>query len=313
VSRVHDRLDDLLDGRPGPVDPELLPLLEVAERLRTEVQPLRLDPGLAEEHLRRALTIRSRPAGARTRPGRPHPWRRRAVAAALAATLASIPAVGASASSVPGDALWPVKQAVDGVKVIAARSPEQVASLRVALAEERLEELALLLAAGRRGEVPAATRRLADAVGRAAAALRAARAGGVDSTSLAALESRLRALVTTAATLTGPTLATGGQPAAEQAPAAQHPRTRVPGTTVAPPPGAVAAPPPPAGVPVPATTLPLLTPSLPPVASTTTTTAPPVDPVEMDREAKRRQRREERRREREERREYERDKWNADD
>ncbi len=36
-NQTHDRLDALLDGRPGEVTDDLVPLLEAAEALRTEL------------------------------------------------------------------------------------------------------------------------------------------------------------------------------------------------------------------------------------------------------------------------------------
>jgi hypothetical protein len=302
VSRLDDRLDDLLSGRGGPVPEELAPLLRVAERLQDELAPMRLDPGLAHDHLRLAL---GRTPGRRaTPPGRAFGWRRRVATALVAAMVATVPAVAASASSVPGDLLWPVKQAVEGVKLVAARSAEQLAATRVALAQERLDELERLLQDGRGDQVAGAAQRLREAIDQAAAALLVARDEGVDSTRLAALESRLRVIVDlatdladsappTAAGQAGPTTGGATEAAVDQV-AALQPLTSLPGTVGAPPPtGGAQAPPAPATTVPPAT--PLL-PALPPLpglsSTTTTTTAPPADDAK-DKKAKRKKKKKE--------------------
>ena len=302
MSRLDDRLDDLLSGHGGPVPEELAPLLRVAERLQDEVAPMRLDPGLAHAHLKLAL---GRTPGRRaTPPGRAFGWRRRIATALVAAMVATVPAVAASASSVPGDLLWPVKQAVEGVKLVAARSAEQLAATRVALAQERLDELERLLQDGRGDQVAAAAQRLREAIDQAAAALLVARDEGVDSTRLAALESRLRVIVdlatdladsapTAAAGQAGPTTGGAATQAAVDQVAALEPLTSLPGTVGAPPPtgGAQAPPSPATTVPPAASLLPAL-PPLPGLSSTTTTTTappPPSDDAE-DKKAKKKKR-----------------------
>ena len=166
---------------------------------------------------------------------------------------------------------------------------------RVALAAERLDELQALLAGGGSQEINQAAERLRAAVDQAAAALLVARGEGVDSTRLAALESRLRDIVTSAGELVASAQGTIGRAAgtslsgnvpagrSDDQVAALEPLTRLPVTT-----GAAGAP---ATTAPPATTTTLL-PPLPQVpgvvpgvvpglswlgtgSTTTTTTAPP--------------------------------------
>src|SRR5919108_3581515 len=54
-NQTHERLDALLDGRPGEVTDDLAPLLEAAESLRAELAQFELDPTVADRHLERVL------------------------------------------------------------------------------------------------------------------------------------------------------------------------------------------------------------------------------------------------------------------
>jgi hypothetical protein len=115
-----DKLDAALDGRPVEVDDELAPLLETAARLRAALEAIELDPQAAERHLGMVLdrqaTVLPLPAPPRPQAGW---WRRRVAAVALAAALTVLPATVASASALPGQALYPVKLAVEQLRVTA--------------------------------------------------------------------------------------------------------------------------------------------------------------------------------------------------
>jgi hypothetical protein len=117
-----------------------------------------------------------------------------------------------------------------------------------------------------------------------------ARDEGVDSTRLAALESRLRVIVdlatdladsapTAAAGQAGPTTGGAATQAAVDQVAALEPLTSLPGTVGAPPPtGGAQAPPSPATTVPPASSLLPALPPLPGLSSTTTTTTAPPPP-----------------------------------
>src|SRR6266508_645610 len=54
-NQTQDRLDALLDGRPGEVTDDLAPLLAAAEALRAELAEFELDPEVVDRHLEQAL------------------------------------------------------------------------------------------------------------------------------------------------------------------------------------------------------------------------------------------------------------------
>ena len=98
-NQTQDRLDALLDGRPGEVTDDLAPLLAAAEALRFELADIELDPAVVDRHLEQAL---DRPATVVTLPvrtGASSVLRRRLAAVALAAALMLVPATAASAAS----------------------------------------------------------------------------------------------------------------------------------------------------------------------------------------------------------------------
>jgi hypothetical protein len=254
--RAAGRLDDLLEGRGGVTGEhsDLRGLALLAQTLRDEASGWQLDPELAEAQLAQALRgdapaelvavaarRRQRPAG------------RRAMAVALVAAMLGTPTAVASARSVPGDALYPVKRTIERVRLGAARSAEAAATARLDLARERLGELRSLVRDGRRRELPAAAGRLRAAMDAAAEAVADARAEGVGATRLAALEGELGELTGAAgvalseAQRAGPAGAPlpGPRPRTSPAPPPSGGPARVtPGRTPGPAPGAGA---PPAG------------------------------------------------------------------
>jgi Domain of unknown function (DUF5667) len=144
-NQTQDRLDALLDGRPGEVTDDLAPLLAAAEALRAELADFELDPEVVDRHLERAL---DRPATVVTLPVRKvggGVLRRRLAAVALAAALVLVPATmasAASASALPGQALYPVKLAVEQFRLATVQwSPTREAQERAKIAAKRLAEL----------------------------------------------------------------------------------------------------------------------------------------------------------------------------
>jgi hypothetical protein len=166
-NRLHDELDVLLDGRLGEVSEDLAPLLQAADELRAELAAFELDPEVADRHLERLLNGDA-PAAVVPLPTRRAPrdgWRRRVAAVALAAALVLAPATIASASSLPGDTLYPVKLAVEKIRLATAMwSSTREAGERTRVADERLEELNRLVDLSRFSQVPPAIRALNHAV-----------------------------------------------------------------------------------------------------------------------------------------------------
>jgi Domain of unknown function (DUF5667) len=176
-NRLHDELDVLLDGRLGEVSEDLAPLLQAADELRAELAAFELDPEVADRHLERLLNgdapaaVVPLPTRRAARDG----WRRRVAAVALAAALVLAPATIASASSLPGDTLYPVKLAVEKIRLATAMwSPTREAGERTRVADERLEELNRLVDLSRFSQVPPAIRALNHAVVAAQVAVREA-------------------------------------------------------------------------------------------------------------------------------------------
>jgi hypothetical protein len=192
-NQTQDRLDALLDGRPGEVTDDLAPLLAAAEALRTELADFELDPEVVDRHLEQAL---DRPATVVPLPVRKvgvggSVLRRRLAAAGLAAALVLVPATAASAASssaLPGQALYPVKLAVEQFRLAAVQwSPTREAQERAKLAAERLAELDRLIELEMFRQVPPAIRALDKAVALArAAVVEAAAEGGQDAELVAA-------------------------------------------------------------------------------------------------------------------------------
>ena len=198
-NQTQDRLDALLDGRPGEVTDDLAPLLAAAEALRAELADLELDPEVVDRHLEQAL---DRPATVVTLPVRTGPssvLRRRLAAIALAAALVLVPATAASAASasaLPGQALYPVKRAVEEFRLATVQwSRTREAHERTRLAAKRLAELDKLVQLRMFQQVPSAIRRLDKAVAAAnVAVVEAATEEGVDRSKVAAVVVQLRAV-----------------------------------------------------------------------------------------------------------------------
>jgi len=163
-NQTQDRLDALLDGRPGEVTDDLAPLLAAAEALRAELAEFELDPEVVDRHLEQAL---DRPATVATLPvrtGASSVLRRRLAAVALAAALVLVPATmasAASASALPGQALYPFKLAVEQFRLATVQwSPTREAQERARLAAKRLQELDKLAQLRMYRQVPPAIRAL---------------------------------------------------------------------------------------------------------------------------------------------------------
>jgi hypothetical protein len=197
-NQTHDMLDALLDGRPGEVTDDLAPLLAAAEALRTELADLELDPEVVARHLEQALDRPATVVALPVRQGRSG-VRRRLAAVALAAALLLVPATAASAASasaLPGQALYPVKLAVEQFRLAAVQwSAAAEAKERTRLAATRLRELDKLVELRMFRQIPPAIRALDKAVVAARVAVQEAVAeGGRDSELVAAAAKRLDAV-----------------------------------------------------------------------------------------------------------------------
>jgi Domain of unknown function (DUF5667) len=190
-NQTHDRLDALLDGRPGEVTDDLAPLLAAAEALRVELAEFELDPEVVDRHLEQALdrpaTVVELPV---RKPGGGGVLRRRLAAVALAAALLLVPATAASAASssaLPGQALYPVKLAVEQFRLATVQwSPTREAQERAKIAAKRLAELNRLVELRMFRQIPPAIRALDKAVVAATVAVREAAEEGTASELLAA-------------------------------------------------------------------------------------------------------------------------------
>jgi len=150
-AREHDALDEALDrlvqGLPVVAPEGLEQLLQTARAAR-EAFALEVPDDVARAHL--ALLSPDVVALERKRP------RHRVVlviaAAILTVGLLGTAAVAASASSLPGDILYPVKRAVEKVELSIHRDPSSRARLHLEYAQRRLAELSALLAERRIGQ-----------------------------------------------------------------------------------------------------------------------------------------------------------------
>ena len=177
--KLHDDLDALLDGRPIELTDELAPLAETAGAIRAELATYQLDAAVAEQHLERVL---QRPATVVRMPMRqPNGWdlRRRVAAVVLAAALVLAPATMASAAALPGQAIYPLKLAIEQVRLVSVMwSPAGEAMERTRVADERLGELQRLVDLKRFNQVLPAIHALNRAVLAASRAIdEAAKAG----------------------------------------------------------------------------------------------------------------------------------------
>src|SRR5215216_2491405 len=161
-NKLHDELDALLDGRPVELTDELVPLAEAANELRVELAGLRLDPEVADRHLERVLHG-SAPVVRLPVRGQASGWdvRRRVIAVALAAALVLAPATIASAASLPGQAMYPFKLAIEQVRLASVQwSPGREAGERTRVADERLEEVQSLFELEMYNQLPGALKAL---------------------------------------------------------------------------------------------------------------------------------------------------------
>jgi hypothetical protein len=149
----HETIDSCLRRFPQQAG-QLAVLLRAAERARSGSlpAPLSIDKRRALESrlLRRAGQQRSKSLKHLSAP-RQSLWRRAVFAVALIVVSLVLLgfAVSASASSVPGDVLYPVKRAAEQVRLTLVPPQEQI-ELHVEFARQRLEELQVL---ADRGEV----------------------------------------------------------------------------------------------------------------------------------------------------------------
>src|SRR5215217_2342787 len=153
-----DKLDAALDGRLVEVDEELAPLVETAAELRAALAGVELDPEAAGRHLGMVLDGEAEVVALPTRPQlQANWWRRRVAAVALAAALIVLPATMASAGALPGQALYPVKLAVEQLRVTAVSwSSTREAEERIQITANRLDELNRLIQLNAAGRIPAA-------------------------------------------------------------------------------------------------------------------------------------------------------------
>ncbi|MGH2785333.1 MAG: DUF5667 domain-containing protein [Actinomycetota bacterium] len=149
--RVRDDLDrtlDRLDAADGAVTGDLAPLLHPARAARRALTHS-VPSNVAAEHL---AALRSDRASNVVVAPTLRPRGLRVVAASLAAgmilVLGAGSAIAAAASSLPGDALYGVKRAVERVSLAMHRDPGSRAELQLQFAATRLAEIETLLAAG---------------------------------------------------------------------------------------------------------------------------------------------------------------------
>jgi hypothetical protein len=174
-NQTHERLDALLDGRPGEVTEDLAPLLAAAEALRGELAEFELDREVVDRHLEQVLDRPAAVVPLPVRGDRGGGLRRRLVAVGLAAALVLVPATAASAASgsaLPGQPLYPVKLAFEQFRLATVQwSATAEAQERARLAAKRLAELDKLVQLRMYGQVPHAIRALDKAVAAAESAV----------------------------------------------------------------------------------------------------------------------------------------------
>jgi Domain of unknown function (DUF5667) len=184
-NKLDDDLDALLDGRSVELTDELVPLVEAADALGVELASYELDPEVADRHLARILEDS---ATVVVLPGRGYVngWRRRMAAVVLAAALVLAPATMASAAALPGQAMYPLKLAIEQLRLASVQwSPAREAGQRIQIADERLEELDQLVELGMVSQIPVAVRAVDRAVMAATRAVQEASMEGADITKVA--------------------------------------------------------------------------------------------------------------------------------
>lgn len=195
-NKRSDKLDAALDGRLVEVDDDLAPLVEAAAELRAALAGVELDAEAAERHLGRVLGGEAEVVALSTQSRRPASrWRRRVVAVALAAALAVLPASMASAAALPGQALYPVKLAVEQLQLTAVGwSSTWEAHQRIKMTDNRLDELNRLIQLNSADRIPAAVLRLHQAYVDAQQAVVAAGGDPGDVSQARALDAKLGAV-----------------------------------------------------------------------------------------------------------------------
>jgi hypothetical protein len=200
-----DKLDAALDGRLVEVDDDLAPLIETAAELRAALAGVELAPEAAERHLGMVLDGEAQVVPLPTRQRlRASQWRRRVAAVALAAALTVLPVTMASASALPGQALYPVKLAVEQLRVTAVSwSSTWEANQRLRITDTRLSELNRLiqLNAAEADRIPPAVVRLHQAHVDAQQAVGEAMRDTGDASQARALDVQLAAVTTGSAVL----------------------------------------------------------------------------------------------------------------
>jgi hypothetical protein len=185
-NKLHDDLDALLDGRSVELTEELVPLVEAADALWVELAAYELDPEVADRHLARVLDDDSAAVVALPTRGYANGWRRSMAAAVLAAALVLAPATMASAAALPGQAMYPLKLAIEQLRLASVQwSPASEAGQRIRIADERLEELDQIVNLGMVTQVPDAVRAVDRAVIAATRAVQEASMDGADVTKVA--------------------------------------------------------------------------------------------------------------------------------
>jgi hypothetical protein len=280
-NKLHDDLDALLDGRSVELTDELVPLVEAADALWVELATYELDPEVADRHLGRVLEDSARVVALPAR-GYVSGWRRRMAAVVLAAALVLTPATMASAAALPGQAMYPLKLAIEQLRLASVQwSPAREAGQRIRIADERLEELDQIVNLGMAAQVPDAVRAVDRAVMAATRAVQEAWMDGADVTKVAgelqAVKQQQQAQLTTLLQrlpTTPPSIRKAIATAVQQSKAPSQQVT--PSLNTAVPPASTAAPGPvPAGSPS-TTTSAAVTTTEPP----TTTTEPPTTTTE---------------------------------
>lgn len=149
LQALQERLDRAVPpGTPAVGAASDDPLVETARRL-AQAPAVRLTPA-AQARIEARLQAHLAALPARSVPRSPFRWRL-APALRIAAVLAMVLLVGlfgvaqASADSLPGDRLYPVKRAIEDAR-LALVSAQSEPALRVRLAERRLDEFERLLA-----------------------------------------------------------------------------------------------------------------------------------------------------------------------
>jgi Domain of unknown function (DUF5667) len=275
-NKLHDDLDALLDGRSVELTDELVPLVEAADALWVELATYELDPEVADRNLARILEGSTAVVALPAR-GYVNGWRRRMAAAVLAAALVLGPATMASAAALPGQAMYPLKLAIEQLRLASVQwSPAREADQRIRIAGERLEELDQIVNLGMDAQVPEAVRAVDRAVLAATRAVQEASMDDADVTKMAAelravkqeQQAQLAALLQRLPTMP-PSIRRAIATAVKQSKAPSQQVTLSLNTTV--PPASTAAPGPVPAGPPPTTTLAAATTT----ELTTTTTEPP--------------------------------------